>query len=145
MEDKKSVQKRLRNPDAYTRFRSDVFRQITIPVVFSFLVVLALAILAIYPATAMQDSLWADIALIFLILPVIFVFILMIVTLAVSVYLTTWLIKELPAYFYQVSHWLLLINGKIQTIGSAITEPFIRFHSFLASVNELGAKMSRKS
>jgi sterol desaturase/sphingolipid hydroxylase (fatty acid hydroxylase superfamily) len=145
MEYKKSTQKRFRNPDTYIRFRSEVFRQITIPVVISLSIILALAVLAIYPATALQDSLWADIALIFLILPVFLILILMIFILAISVYLTTWMIKELPAYFYQAYHWLSLANEKIQTMGSAITEPFIRFHSFLASMNELGEKISRKS
>ena len=145
MDDIKSIRAEIRNPNTYASHRSEVFWQITVPVVVAVLLILGLVYLAVFPASANQDSVWADISIIFLIIPVLFVTILTLVVLVGSVYLTIWLIRELPFYFYQAYKWCVLVNDKIQAAGSLITEPFIHYQSFMASMSELGNKIRRNS
>ena len=145
MDNIKSIGAEIRNPNTRACHRSEVFWQITVPIIVAMLIILGLSYLAVFPASANQDSVWADISIIFLIIPVIFVIILTLIVLLGSIYLTIWLIRELPAFFYQAYKWILLINDKVQTTGNLITEPFLRVQSFIASIGELGKKIRRNS
>lgn len=145
MNDLSPVPSKIRNIDTHKRHRKEVFWQVTVPVGVSILFFLVLAYLAIFPATADQDSVWADISLIFLIIPVLLVFLLMTVILMASVYLTAKLMKETPFFMFKVHQWLQLIDSKVQTAGSGAVEPFLRYHSFTASIHELVRKVRRIS
>ena len=143
MNDISSIPEKVRNPDTHKRHRHEVLWQITIPVGISVVILLALAYLAIFPATAKQDSVWADISIIFLIVPVLLVSLLMTALLVGSVYLTVRLIQESPFFFYKVHQWLLFINVKVKEAGRKATEPFLRVQSFTASIQQLGRAINR--
>jgi len=143
MEKTELAQKNLRNSVTHERHRKEVLLQITIPVIIFSLVTIALAIIPIYPATAEQDSRWADISVVFLLVPVIFTTLLWLVILAVSVYATVYLIKILPPFFFRVYQWLSLVNNRVQLIGEISTKPFIRINSWMASANKMGESIRR--
>jgi len=141
MDDIKFKQNNLRNYVTQARHQKEVFLQITIPIIIFFLIFLILSILAVYPATAEQDSLWADISLIFLLVPAIIILIILLIILVLSVYATFYLIKVLPNFFFRVYQWLSLMSDKVQWIGVVVTEPFIRVNSWMASVNKMSKRI----
>jgi small-conductance mechanosensitive channel len=143
MNDKSLVPEKVRNADTHDRHRREVLWQITIPVGVGTLIILALAYLAIFPATAQQDSVWADISIIFLIVPVVLVSLLMTAMLVGSVYLTVRLIQESPFFFYKVYQWLLFANVKVQEAGIKATEPVLKLQSFTASIQQFGRLINR--
>jgi drug/metabolite transporter (DMT)-like permease len=143
MEKTRLAQKNLRNSVTQERHRKEVFLQVTIPVIIFSLVTLALAVITIYPATAEQDSRWADISVVFLLVPVIFMALISLFILAVSVYATVYFIKVLPPFFFRVYQWLYLVNNRVQLIGEFITKPFIRINAWMASANKMRESIRR--
>jgi drug/metabolite transporter (DMT)-like permease len=143
MEKTRLAQKNLRNSVTQERHRKEVFLQVTIPVIIFSLVMLALAVITIYPATAEQDSRWADISVVFLLVPVIFMALISLFILAVSVYATVYFIKVLPPFFFRVYQWLYLVNNRVQLIGEFITKPFIRINAWMASANKMRESIRR--
>ena len=123
-----------RNPLTYQIHRRQVFWQITIPVLIGALILAALAALAVM-ADASQTRQLADVSLISLIVPaLIFGLIFMIITIG-SIYGVVRLIQVLPIYTFQAQNFLALVYLRVDRIGNSLAGPFMRMHSFRASLS----------
>lgn len=132
-----------RNPVTHTRHRREVLWQITVPLVVGIVILLALAVLTTM-ATADQASVWADISLMWLIMPALIAALVFMIFLAGSVYITVWLIRELPLYFRQIHLWLLLFGEQVRRVADMIVEPILRVQSFRSSIRTLNQQVRRK-
>lgn len=132
-----------RNPVTHARHRREVLWQITAPLAVGVVILLALAVLTTL-ATADQASVWADISLMWLIMPALIAAFIFMIILAGSVYITMWLIRELPLYFQQTHLWLLLFGEQVRRIGDKMVEPILRIQSFSSSIRTLDQQVRRK-
>jgi sterol desaturase/sphingolipid hydroxylase (fatty acid hydroxylase superfamily) len=131
-----------RNPITHQRHRREVFWQITFPIL---LVSLALLLLAVMAAglSSEKASTWADISLIWMIIPALIFTLLTMIILAALVYLTIRLLHILPFYFFKGHNWFLLVNLRIGHIGDNLAEPFVRLRAWKAGAGALGRQVRR--
>lgn len=132
-----------RNPITHQRHRREVFWQISFPVIVASITLLIFAVLAT-GLTAAGASTWADISIIYMIIPALFFSLLIMILLAALVYLTLRLLHILPFYFYKGNNWFLLVNVRVGRIGDNLTEPFLRLRSWRAGADALGRQVRRK-
>jgi len=132
-----------RNPVTHQRHRREVFWQITFPIIIICVILLVLAIL-VTGLSAESASTWADISLIWMIIPALLISFLTMILLAGGVYLTLWLIRNLPFYFFKGHNWFLLVNLRVGRFGDGLTEPFLRLRAWKAGAGALGRQVRRK-
>jgi hypothetical protein len=132
-----------RNPVTQTRHRREVLWQITIPVVVGALVLLLLAFLAAFQTSMDQASIWADISLIWMIVPALIAVLIFFLFLAASIYLAVRLIGVLPGYFFMAHGWLLLAGDRLRQAEGKMVEPVLRARSFTARL-EMLKRQARK-
>ena len=131
-----------RNPITHQRHRREVFWQITFPVIVVCMILLVFAVLAA-GLSAERASTWADISLIWMIIPALLFSLLIMILLAAAVYLTLWLLRILPFYFYKGHNWFLLVNLQVGRIGDNLAEPFLRLRAWKAGAGALGRQVRR--
>ena len=130
------------NPVTIAAHRRQVLWQITLPVT----VVVALVLLAVVGVVLAgirgsgETSLWADISVIWLIIPMLFLTIIFIVATAAMVYLLVQVLRNLPPYSRQMQDIMALVSRRVRQYSDAAVEPFLRWHSFSASVRSLRRK-----
>lgn len=131
-----------RNPITHQRHRREVFWQITFPIL---LVSLALLLLAVMAAglSSEKASTWADISLIWMIIPTLIFTLLTMVILAALVYLTIKLLHILPFYFFKGHNWFLLVNLRVGRVTDGLAEPFVRLRAWKAGAGALGRQVRR--
>jgi hypothetical protein len=132
-----------RNPITHQRHRREVFWQITFPFIVICLVLLILAVLAT-GLSAESASTWADISLIYMIIPALLFSLLTMIILAAGIYLTIRLIRLLPFYFFKGHNWFLLVNLQVGRIGDGLAEPFLRVRAWKAGAGALGHQIRRR-
>lgn len=132
-----------RNPLTHQRHRREVFWQITFPIIVVCVILVILAGLAV-GLSAESASTWADISLIWMIIPALLISFLTMIFLAALVFLTIRLIQLLPFYFFRGHNWFLLVNLRIGRIGDSLAEPFLRLRAWKAGAGELGRQIRRK-
>lgn len=133
-----------RNPITHQRHRREVFWQITFPVMLVCVVLLILAVLTVGLSTE-RASKWADISLIWMIIPALLFSLLTMILLAAGVYLTLRLIHILPFYFYKGHNWFLLVNLRMSSLGDRLAEPFLRVRAWKAGAGALSRQIRRNS
>jgi len=132
-----------RNPITHARHRKEVLWQIALPVAIGVVICLALAFLTTQ-MTNDQASTWADISVIWLIIPALAASMILAILMTGAIYAVTKLIQVLPFFFYQAHRWLLAFGVQVNRIGNKAVEPVLRAHSFSASVRKLGGQVKRK-
>jgi hypothetical protein len=131
-----------RNPLSQQNHRKQVFWQITVPLIAIVAVILAVAVLAA-TGSVQSTSLWANISLIWLIIPVMVIALILMVMLAGLVYAVVWLVRILPVYSMQVQNFMIAITSQVEKLGNAIVEPILRVNAFLASLQALRRSLHR--
>lgn len=128
-----------RNPDTYAAHKRDVFRQITLPTLIGLIVIIGLTIAVIYAGASgnNQVSRWADISLIWLLLPVTFLSLLILAFLVGTTILFTKLLYVFPIYAYKVQIFIREAQTKIKSATDMAVEPVLKINSFLASARTL--------
>jgi predicted PurR-regulated permease PerM len=134
---------RERNQFTYARHRKEVIWQIILPILVGLVICLVLSLL-VTRMTNDQASTWADISVIWLIIPAMISSLVLSIFMAVAIYATYWLIRELPFYSFRAYSWLRMANTQVKRVGDKVVEPFLRGHSFSASVRKLGSQVKRK-
>ena len=129
-----------RNPKTHKAHNREVFYQITLPLVFGIVTALLLAVLATQ-ATASKVSTWADISLMMMIIPTMIVALLFLVLTAGTIYLMVKLLPLIPPYARFVQDWFAYIAFRVRFFADKSVEPFLRFHSFTASVRAFRRKL----
>ncbi len=118
---------------SYRKHRRDVTRQILIPIILVTLVGLGFAALSIYGAVVSHTSvsLWADISLIWLILPMMFLALVLLGLVGGMVYGLAKLLGVAPRYTGLAQHYALWLNTEIVLWTEKITQPVLSLKAWL--------------
>lgn len=125
-----------RNPKTHAEHKREVFWQITLPLVFGILLILAAVGAIIFSASQPVTDVgrWADVSLIWLILPSLFFALILIILLAGFIYLVTMLLRFIPRYTVIVQLYFEQARSKISQIANMSAEPLIRLNSVWAAI-----------
>jgi hypothetical protein len=132
-----------RNPLTHQKHRHEVFWQIIFPFLVISLVLLLLAVMATGLSTE-KASKWADISIIWMIIPAPLFSFLTTILLGALVYLTLRLMHLLPFYFFKGQNWFVLVNVRLGHVGDSLAEPFLRIRAWKAGAGALGRQVRRK-
>jgi FtsH-binding integral membrane protein len=131
-----------RNPLTHRLHQREVLLQVTLPLAIGLTALLVLAVLASISGPE-SASLFADVSLIWLIIPVMVVSLIFLVLLAALAYGVIWLVGALPGFAYQVQGFFTLVATKSKQVGDVIVEPILRVQSLAASLRMLGRSLRR--
>jgi hypothetical protein len=118
---------------SYATHQRDVARQIITPVIMITMLVVGVAALSIVAATGASDtiSLWADISLIWIIIPLMLLMIILLALTAALAYGLTRLLKVSPRYTGLAQHYALWLNAEICRWADKIVQPVLTIKSWL--------------
>lgn len=129
-----------RNPATHEAHRREVLWQITVPFVILTLVFLAFAVLTVLGDTGDQSR-WADISLIWLIIPVLFASLILLVLLGALVFAVLWLIGALPPFALTLQDIFSTIHAKVRQASDAAVEPVLKVEAWKASIRALRSEL----
>jgi hypothetical protein len=135
MEHQNRVSQLVRNPKTHTEHRREVFWQITLPLVIGILLVLA-AVAAIIVSTVQPVSdvgRWADVSLMWLILPSLFLAFILLVILIGLIVLASYLLRLIPPYALVVQLYIEQAKDKISEFFNLTVEPILRVKTIWAA------------
>ncbi len=125
-----------RTPKTRAAHRREVFWQITIPLLVGVLLILAavgaIIFSTIQPVTDVER--WADVSLIWMILPSLFFALLLLVLLAGLIYAISFLLRLIPPYALVVQLFFERAKGKVSQLLNLSTEPILRINSVWAAI-----------
>lgn len=124
-----------RNPKTHAEHRRQVFWQITLPLVIGSLVVLGTLAVIIFSATQPVTDLsrWADISLIWLILPSLILALIILAILVALVVLITYVMRVIPRYALIVQLYIELAKDKLNKVFNFSVEPLLRIKTIWAA------------
>jgi hypothetical protein len=131
-----------RNPLTAMRHRREVRWQILAPVVGFSVVLLVLAILAT-GLSSQKASVWADISIIFLIIPALLIALITMLIFAAGVYAVTMLLQVLPFHFFRAQNGFFRMNLQVGRLTNKIVEPFFKIHTSNAALRNLAHQARR--
>ena len=136
------IQSQERNPVTRDAHRRQVLWQITLPFVVGVLLILALAVLSVVSALGGGEvvSRWADISLIWLILPMIVFTLIFLAVVSGLVYLVVKLIGVLPGYAFKAQEFLASLQEKLRSLSDKAAQPVIKVGGVWAGVRKLFGK-----
>ena len=119
--------------ESYVKHRRDVTRQILLPVILAAVIGVGLAALSIYAATGGSPgvSLWADIAAIWIIIPVMLLMLVILALTIALVYGLTRLLKVSPRYTGIAQEYALWFNAQVSLWADKIVKPVLVIKSWL--------------
>jgi hypothetical protein len=119
--------------ESYLKHRRDVTRQILIPVILVSLIVVGLAALSIFAATGSNPgvSLWADIAAIWVIIPMMLTMLVILALTVALAYGLTRLLKVTPRYTGIAQEYALWFNAEVSLWADKIVKPVLVIKSWL--------------
>ena len=119
--------------ESYVKHRRDVTRQILLPVILVTLIGVGLAALSIFAATGSNPgvSLWADIAAIWIIIPMMLLMLVILALTAGLAYGLTRLLKIAPRYTSVAQEYALWFNAQISLWADKIVKPVLVIKSWL--------------
>jgi hypothetical protein len=128
-----------RNPKTYAEHRREVFWQITIPLVAGSLLILAAIAAVVFFATQPAPELdrWADVSLMWLIFPSLFIVLIMLIVLIGIVFAVTVVLQKTPRYTYLLQQYVEIGEAKVRQFTNLAAEPILRTHSLLAVLQRL--------
>jgi FlaA1/EpsC-like NDP-sugar epimerase len=129
-----------RNPQSHAKHRRETFWQITFPLLIGVLLIIAamagIIISASQPTS--EVSRWADVSLIWIILPAM-VFTLILLALLVGLVIgVTILHRRLPRYFSMALFYMQVAREKMRQISDKLAEPVIKTNSIWAAIRRIG-------
>ena len=147
MEDKKRFVLPERNPRTHAEHRREVFWQITVPLLVGILLLLAAVAGVILGATKPVSDVgrWADVSLVWLILPTLVFALLFLIILIGLVYGITKLLGIMPRIARQVQVYFELAREKVRQFTNIIVEPFLKAHSLSAAARQAGRSVKTQA
>ena len=129
-----------RNPLTHASHRREMLVQVTMPLVIAILILLAGVFGVIYSATrgAEDVSRWADVSLIWLLVPVLLGALALFVVLVAVVYGMSKLLGVFPGYARLVQDYFLLAQAKARQVSDLLVEPVLKMRSRQAGAQRGG-------
>ena len=120
------------------KHRRDLNRQIILPIVLATLAAVGLAILSGVAATRSSSSvsLWADISLIWLIIPMMFMALVIMALVIALVYGLNRLLKVTPHYTGLAQYYTFWFNAQVTIWADKLVQPVLFIKSWLASISK---------
>jgi hypothetical protein len=127
-----------RNPKTHAAHRRDVLRQITLPLVIGSLLLVAVMALVIIAAAGANGEVrrWADLSLIWLILPALIFSLLILGLLFGLTYLVSKLLGILPGYARLVQDGYTGLSGKVMHISDSLVLPLLKLKGWSAAARK---------
>jgi hypothetical protein len=143
--DKDNLQSRYqqRNPYTYEKHRRETFWQIRFPLIVFLLLILLGAVIVIL-APAEKTSIYADIAMIYIITLMMVVIILLCVLMIGSVYFARQILQKLPFYMFQAQEFMFKMRRRVMTVSNRSVEPILRVRSASEGVRAFGRSITGK-
>jgi hypothetical protein len=128
-----------RNPVTYEAHRRQVFWQITFPFVIVIIIIAALVLITLIAAAGNSSgvSKWADISLIWIILPTLVINLIPLALIGALAYGMIRLIGILPGYARIAQDFLSTVRVKARSYANTAAKPVIKTGSFMAGVKAL--------
>ena len=138
-----------RNPKTYAEHKRESFWQITLPLVIGILIILAAVGAIIFSVTQPVTDVgrWADVSLMWLIVPALFFALLLLILLAGLIYAISFLLRLVPRYALIIQLYFEQARSKISQLMNKSTEPILRINSLWAAIRfatERGRKPSHE-
>jgi hypothetical protein len=132
---------KMKNLETHEKHRKEVVWQIFLPLAVG--VLLMLILMAVSISSAVNQSRLADISLMWIILPNLFVALFVIVLLVVMIYGIMKLTSVLPTYTYKLQVFFNQIKAQIKKMDDRLVEPVIKGKSTSASLKKLSRQLFR--
>jgi hypothetical protein len=127
-----------RNVITYQKHRREVFWQIALPLILGLLLLITGCVLPVLVVVSGNDvRVWADISLIWLILPVLILAVIPLAILVAIIYGLTRILNILPGLMNRVQKLFGEINVRVSRASNSAVDPILRFHSFTARIRVL--------
>lgn len=136
-----------RNPTTHAKHRREVLWQITFPLLIVLVLLLGLVGLVIWAGVQANPDVgrWADVSLVWLIVPVIIISFLFLVLLSGITFGVIKLIQVLPPYARLVQDFFLRVQVKVAEISNRLTAPIIRSKGAAAGARRLRDRLTGRS
>jgi hypothetical protein len=134
---------RVRNARTAAKIRRDLIWQIAVPIGLAVVVVLVLAGLFISPVWASVRSPWADVSLIFLIIPALLMGLIALALVAALVAGMVWLLRNLPYYFKTMQDFMAVFSYRVQTGADKAAGVFMSARSAAAAAQRAARDVRR--
>ena len=120
-----------RNPVTQQKHRQEILWQVTLPLALGGALLLSTAVLTVWAGVSNRGdvSLWADISLIWLILPWLLFTLIFTAILAALVYAVTKMLAGLPPFSYRVLGGFRRAGVLVRSYSDRMVEPILRVHS----------------
>ncbi len=127
------------NPITRDKHRREVFLQITLPIILFLLVIMTVAVLAAWTGLSGEGdaSRWADISLIFLIIPLMGITLLFTLFLVGLVFVVMQMIGIIPPYARQLQDTISRLGDYVERAADLSIEPILRIEEALAMLKKL--------
>ena len=124
--------------ESVVKHRKEVNRQIILPMVLVLLVGVGLAVLSGFAATAKNPgvSLWADISLIWLIIPMMFLAIVILAVTVALVYGLNRLLKITPHYTGIAQYYVFWFSAEVTIWTNKLTQPVLWIKSWIGTISK---------
>ena len=119
--------------ESYQAHRRDFIWQILLPIVIALSVVIATSVLVITVENGMA-SLWADISIIWLLIPLLFFSSIFLLILGGIIYGMAMLLKVTPIYSQKLYRLIRLLTQKIENVADATAKPIFFVEGISASI-----------
>jgi hypothetical protein len=136
MWEKESLLLQDRNPKTEAAHRKQVLWQVTLPLILGIIVILALAVLATLARGGTQH-LWGDIALIWLILPMLVLLIVFTGIFAGLAYLFIRLNNAVPRLALKAHHLVKGVQASLTRAADRIAQPVIKVEGWRATLKAI--------
>ena len=136
-----------RNPETHAQHKKEVFWQITFPMLIGVVIMILMLVFVYLTITVGSSDLsrWADVSLIWLILPSLFLALIFMAFIAAFIYLISMVIHLTPRYSRLVHLYLELARSRVVQISDQITNPIVKTRSIWAVVRHPGKLGKRPS
>jgi uncharacterized BrkB/YihY/UPF0761 family membrane protein len=120
-----------RNPLTHAKHRREVFWQIIFPMLIGILLVLVVVAVILLSAThaATNLSRWADVSLIWLIMPSLFFALIILIALISIIYLITVVLRITPGYARILQNYFEIGRYRVSQYSNRIVEPILKTRS----------------
>jgi hypothetical protein len=125
---------RVRNPRTQAKNRRDMIWQIAVPLGVAVVAALVPMVLLILPGGAPVRSVWADVSLIFLIIPTAFFGLVLLALVGALIFAAGYGLRELPFLFKRAQDFVALASYRVQAGADKASGVFLSIRSFTAGV-----------
>ncbi len=134
-----------RNPVTYQKHRHEVRWQITIPLAVGAVLILIPAVLVLVAGITgvTQLTQLAQVSLIWLIIIGMMISLLVMIATVVMIYTTSAILRSTSPIARQIQDTFMIIGSYVNHYADIAVEPFLRYHSFTASLGVLGRRFRK--